>query len=117
MTSVTCTGHFSSRLYILSIIIYSRKVNSRSIWHKLVHNRFIHCIIKAARCYTAKLKEQIINSPRSIYYPETRYDHIVYFRSENCGKFSPANRRHHNWEPIHQSSMLRVTIYVIGQCA
>ena len=37
-------------------------------------------------------------------------------RSENCRKFSPANRRHHNWEPIHQSSMLRVTIDAIGQC-
>ena len=38
------------------------------------------------------------------------------FRSENCRKFSPANRRHHNWEPIHQSSMLRVTIDAIDQC-
>ena len=39
-----------------------------------------------------------------------------YFRSENCRKFSPANRRHRNWEPIHQSSMLRVTVDAIGQC-
>ena len=37
-------------------------------------------------------------------------------RSENCRKLSPANRRNHNWEPIHQSSMLRVTIDAIGQC-
>ena len=37
-------------------------------------------------------------------------------RSENCRKFSPANRRHHDWEPIHQSSMGRVTIDAIGQC-
>ena len=28
--------------------------------------------------------------------------------SENCRKFSPTNRRHHNWEPIHESSTLRV---------
>ena len=34
-------------------------------------------------------------------------------RSENCRKFSPANRRHHNWEPIQQSSTLRVTIDAI----
>ena len=38
-----------------------------------------------------------------------------FVRSENCRKFSPANRRHHNREPIHQSPMLRVTIDAIGQ--
>ena len=42
--------------------------------------------------------------------------HRVALRSENCRKFTPANRRHHNWGPIHQSSMLRGTIDAIGQC-
>ena len=37
------------------------------------------------------------------------------FKSENCMKFSPANGHHHNWEPIHQSFMLRGTIDSIGQ--
>ena len=37
-------------------------------------------------------------------------------RLENCRNFSPANRRHRNWEPIHQSTTLRVTIDSVGQC-
>ena len=41
---------------------------------------------------------------------------VVTSRSENCRKFSPANRRHHNWEPIDQSFTLRVTNDAIGQC-
>ena len=41
---------------------------------------------------------------------------IIINRSENCRKFSPANRHHHNRERIHQSSMLRVTVDAIDQC-
>ena len=41
---------------------------------------------------------------------------LISIRSENCGKFSPANKRHRNWEPMHQSPTLRVTIDAIGQC-
>ena len=40
---------------------------------------------------------------------------VIQKRSENCRKFFPASRRHHNWEPIHQSSTWRTTIDVIGQ--
>ena len=40
----------------------------------------------------------------------------LFLRSENCGKFSPANKSQHNIQPIHQSPMLRVTMDAIGQC-
>ena len=33
----------------------------------------------------------------------------ITIRSDNCRKFSPANRHHHNWETIHQSYLLKVT--------
>ena len=49
-------------------------------------------------------------------FKEISYHIFLNVRSENCRKFSPTNRRHHNWEPIHQSSTLRVTIDAIGQC-
>ena len=35
-------------------------------------------------------------------------------RSDNCRKFSPASKRHPNWEPIHQN-LLRGTINPTGQ--
>ena len=43
--------------------------------------------------------------------PHDQYNSTNYCRSEDRRKFSPT-RRHHNWESIHQSFTLRVTILV-----
>ena len=52
-----------------------------------------------------------------LYCSKMRGSHLVQdqLNSDICVKFFLANRCHNNWQPIHQSFMLSVTVESIGE--